>query len=57
MVKEGLAWVSPTVSNSRVRAELEVAAQQAQKAKYGLWSLPNPESPWEYRKRLRVPAE
>jgi endonuclease YncB( thermonuclease family) len=57
MVKEGLAWVSPAVSDSRVRAELEVAAQQAQKAKYGLWSLPHPEPPWEYRKRLRVPAE
>jgi endonuclease YncB( thermonuclease family) len=57
MVKEGLAWVSPAVSDSRVRAELEVAEQQAQKAKYGLWSLPNPEPPWEYRKRLRVPAE
>jgi endonuclease YncB( thermonuclease family) len=57
MVKEGLAWVSPAVSDSRVRAELEVAEQQAQKAKYGLWSLPNPEPPWEYRNRLRVPAE
>ena len=57
MVKEGLAWVSPTVGDARVRAELEVAEQQAQKAKYGLWSLPNPEPPWEYRKRLRVPAQ
>ena len=56
LVKEGLAWVSPGVSDPRVRAELEVAEQQAQKGKYGLWSLPNPEPPWEYRKRLRVPA-
>jgi micrococcal nuclease len=56
LVKEGLAWVSPRVSNSRVRAELEVAERQAQKGKYGLWSLPNPEPPWVYRKRLRVPA-
>lgn len=57
MVKEGLAWVSPTVGDPRVRAELAVAEQQAQKAKYGLWSLPNPEPPWEYRKRLRIPAQ
>ena len=56
LVKEGLAWVSPSVSDPRVRAELEVAEQQAQKGKYGLWSLPNPEPPWVYRKRLRVPA-
>jgi endonuclease YncB( thermonuclease family) len=56
MVREGLAWVSPSVSDARVRAELEVAEQQAQKGKYGLWSMPNPEPPWEYRKRLRVPA-
>ncbi len=56
MVKEGLAWVSPSVSDPRVRAELEVAEQQAQKGRYGLWSLPNPEPPWEFRKRLRVPS-
>jgi len=56
MVREGLAWVSPSVSDAHVRAELEVAERQAQKGRYGLWSLPNPEPPWEYRKRLRVPA-
>jgi endonuclease YncB( thermonuclease family) len=56
LVKEGLAWVSPGVSDPRVRAELEVAERQAQKGKYGLWSLPNPEPPWVYRKRFRVPA-
>jgi endonuclease YncB( thermonuclease family) len=56
LVKEGLAWVSPSVGNPRVRAELEVAEQQAQRARYGLWSLPDPEPPWQYRKRLRVPA-
>ncbi len=56
LVKEGLAWVDPSVSDPRVRAELEVAERQAQQGKYGLWSLPNPEPPWVYRKRLRVPA-
>jgi endonuclease YncB( thermonuclease family) len=57
LVKEGLAWVTPAIAISRVRAELEVAARQAQVGKYGLWALPNPEPPWEYRRRHRLPAE
>jgi endonuclease YncB( thermonuclease family) len=57
LVKEGFAWVSPHVPVSKVRVELEVAERQAQVGKYGLWALPNPEPPWEFRKRHRVPAE
>jgi endonuclease YncB( thermonuclease family) len=57
LVKEGLAWVSPSITYSKVRAELEVAERQAQVGKYGLWALPNPEPPWEFRNRLRLPAE
>ena len=57
LVKEGLAWVSPSVSVPKVRAGLEVAERQAQVGKYGLWALPNPEPPWEFRKRHRLPAE
>jgi len=57
LVKEGLAWVSPGISVSKVRIGLEVAERQAQVAKYGLWALPNPEPPWEYRRRHRLPSE
>jgi len=57
LIKEGLAWVSPDFSVSKVRIGLEVAERQAQVAKYGLWALPNPEPPWEYRKRHRLPSE
>ena len=57
LVKEGLAWVSPNVSVTKVRVELEVAERQAQVGKYGLWALPHPEPPWEFRKRHRLPAE
>ena len=57
LVKEGLAWVSPHVPITKVRVELEVAARQAQVGKYGLWALPNPEPPWEFRKRQHLPAE
>jgi endonuclease YncB( thermonuclease family) len=57
LVKEGLAWVSPNVPVTKVRVALEVAERQAQVGKYGLWALPNPEPPWEFRKRHRLPAE
>jgi micrococcal nuclease len=57
LVKEGLAWMSPSISVPRVRANLEVAERQAQVGKYGLWALPSPQPPWEYRKQHHLPAE
>jgi endonuclease YncB( thermonuclease family) len=57
MVKEGLAWVDPALSNAYVRAAFAVAEKQAQVGKYGLWALPDPEPPWEFRKRLKLAAE
>jgi len=57
LVKEGLAWVSPSLTVPKVRIGLEVAARQAQVGRYGLWALPNPESPWQFRKRHRLPVE
>jgi endonuclease YncB( thermonuclease family) len=57
LVKEGFAWVSPDVSVPKVRIELEVAERQAQVGKYGLWALPDPEPPWEFRRRHRLGRE
>jgi endonuclease YncB( thermonuclease family) len=57
LVKEGLAWMSPAISVPRVRAELQVAERQAHVGKYGLWALPSPQQPWEYRKQHHLPAE
>jgi endonuclease YncB( thermonuclease family) len=57
LVKEGLAWVSPLLTVPRVRIGLELAERQAQVGKYGLWALPNPEPPWEFRKRHRLRVE
>ena len=54
LVKEGLAWVDPALTVAKVRAPLEVAERQARVGKYGLWSLPEPEPPWKYRKRHRL---
>jgi len=57
LVTQGLAWVSPDIRVAGVRVPLEVAERQAQVARYGLWSLPNPESPWAFRKRHRLAAQ
>lgn len=54
LVKEGLAWVAPAAAVPNVRVALEVAERQARVGKYGLWALPDPEPPWEYRKRHRL---
>ncbi len=57
LVKEGLAWVDPALKVANVRVALEVAERQARVGKYGLWALPDPEPPWEYRKRYKLPLE
>lgn len=57
LVKEGLAWVDPFLTATNVRAALGVAERQAQVGRYGLWGLPEPEPPWEYRKRHRLASE
>ncbi len=57
LVKEGLAWVSPGDTIAQVRAPLQVAERQAQVGRYGLWALPDPESPWAFRKRLGLMKE
>lgn len=54
LVKEGLAWLDPGLTVSNVRIPLELAERQARVGKYGLWALPDPEPPWEYRKRHRL---
>jgi endonuclease YncB( thermonuclease family) len=56
LVKEGLAWVSPSLTIPKVRIGLEVAERQAQVGKYGLWALPDPEPPWQFRRRYRLPG-
>ncbi len=57
LVKQGLAWLEPSLRLMSIRAALEVAERQAQVGRYGLWELPNPEPPWDFRRRNRLPAE
>lgn len=46
MVKNGMAWVYVKYARNPVYFEAEVDAKAN---KLGLWSLPNPQSPWEFR--------
>ena len=54
LVKEGLAWLDPDLTVTNVRVALDVAERQARVGKYGLWALPDPEPPWEYRRRYKL---
>ncbi|HEX8547955.1 MAG TPA: thermonuclease family protein [Cytophagaceae bacterium] len=46
LVKNGLAWHYVKYSKDQVLAKLEVEARDA---KLGLWSMPNPIAPWDFR--------
>jgi micrococcal nuclease len=47
LLKEGLAWYYTRYSNDPYWAKLEYTARLQKK---GLWAMPNPSSPWDYRK-------
>ena len=48
MIQNGLAWHYVDYSKSAELARLET---EARNAKRGLWQAPDPEPPWEWRKR------
>jgi len=50
LVKAGLAWHFKKYSSDPILAGAE---DQARKQKIGLWSMPNPIPPWEYRRQGR----
>lgn len=50
IIKAGLAWHYKKYSSDPVLAEAE---ERARKAKQGLWSMPSPVPPWEYRSMHR----
>lgn len=53
MIREGAAWVYNLPKKSPIR-EYE---NEARREKLGLWALPTPEAPWEYRKRMKNAAK
>ncbi|KAL6847986.1 hypothetical protein ACP4OV_022114 [Aristida adscensionis] len=54
MLKNGLAWHYTAYDN---REELTKWENQAKVSQTGLWSLMDPEKPWEWRKRRRISYE
>jgi micrococcal nuclease len=53
MVKKGYAWAYREYLKSPYASEYIEAERQARAKGLGLWQNPNPEPPWEYRKRYR----
>lgn len=51
MLKRGLTWHYTAYDR---RLELATWENQAQASRAGLWALPNPEKPWEWRKEKRM---
>lgn len=54
LVRAGLAWHYKEYSKDTLLARAE---EEARKAKLGIWSLPNPIPPWQYRHGDSRPAE
>jgi endonuclease YncB( thermonuclease family) len=50
IIKAGLAWYYKKYSSDPALAEAE---ERARNAKQGLWSMPSPVPPWEYRRTHR----
>src|SRR5690606_34324324 len=52
MIKVGLAWHYKQYANEQSISDREIydaAEQKARKMQYGIWSLPLPLAPWDYR--------
>ncbi|KAF8662997.1 hypothetical protein HU200_055584 [Digitaria exilis] len=53
MLKKGLAWHYTAYDH---RMELSKWESQARMSRTGLWALPDPEKPWEWRRKRRIGA-
>ena len=52
MLQAGMAWHFKKYDATEAYARAE---EQARAQKAGLWSMPSPEAPWDYRARKRNP--
>jgi micrococcal nuclease len=50
MIRAGMAWHFTKYSNDPTLARLE---REARAARIGLWSIPNPIAPWDFRKKKK----
>jgi endonuclease YncB( thermonuclease family) len=49
VIKAGYAWVYREYADPKIYPEYYAAEAEAKNKRIGLWSLPNPISPWEWR--------
>lgn len=54
MVRRGVAWHYKAYSKNKKLAILQAEAARSQR---GIWVLPTPQAPWEWRKEKRVKQE
>jgi endonuclease YncB( thermonuclease family) len=53
LIRQGLAWVYIRYCDRPICQEWKELEAEAKKARRGLWSMPNPVPPWEFRRRNR----
>jgi micrococcal nuclease len=53
LIRRGLAWVFTRYCDRPICQEWKLLEEEAQKARRGLWSMPNPVAPWEFRRQGR----
>jgi endonuclease YncB( thermonuclease family) len=53
LIRQGLAWVYTRYCNRPICQEWNKLEAEARKARRGLWSIPDPVPPWEFRRRSR----
>jgi micrococcal nuclease len=50
LIRQGLAWVYNRYCKRPVCQGWKALEEEARKARRGLWSMPNPVAPWEFRR-------
>jgi micrococcal nuclease len=53
LIRQGLAWVFTRYCDRPICQEWKALEEDARQAKRGLWSMPKPVPPWEWRRQGR----
>jgi endonuclease YncB( thermonuclease family) len=53
LIRQGVAWVFTRYCDRAICQEWKKLEAEAREAKRGLWSMPNPVPPWEWRRQER----
>ena len=53
LIRQGLAWAFSRYCDRPICQKWKQLEEEARKAKRGLWSMPKPVAPWEFRRQGR----